>query len=350
MTPEPNTGSLGEYLRGERERRGITIEQVASATKIGVKLLHALEGDQFGELPAKPFIRGFVTSYARFIGLNPSEVLTRFAEFIDRKSQERPVRDAGHSGYAFERREGDNSRTMLWMIMGGIGVIGGVALLFMKPSHRSGTHLDKLKKAHAPTAAVSAVAPSSPSPIPSEAAVAMAPTGSPVPAASAPAVPVTTVPVTTTPVTTAPAPAASPTAQVAAAATPAPSPSASLAPGEKPDALNSGVNLKPAQIKHKLILKATEDVRIRYQVDERPVMSFILREGRILVLRAEREVRFQATRANALTLNYNSSGEKPIEGSKYLTTRQGDPTLLFPMQLADSVQDPFPGTRPLTGR
>ena len=70
--------TLGEFLRHERERRGMTIEQVASATKINVRMLHALEADHFAELPAKPFVRGFVTSYCRFIGLTPKEILTRF--------------------------------------------------------------------------------------------------------------------------------------------------------------------------------------------------------------------------------------------------------------------------------
>src|SRR4051812_2513019 len=96
--------SLGEYLRHEREQRGITIEQVASATKIGVRLLHALEADHYVELPAKPFIRGFVTSYCRFIGLDPKEILVRFADYIEDRVTDRPARDAGHSGYAFEKR------------------------------------------------------------------------------------------------------------------------------------------------------------------------------------------------------------------------------------------------------
>src|ERR1700733_2943944 len=106
MTSEKDI-SLGEFLRHERERRGITIEQVASATKVGVRTLHALEADHFAELPAKPFIRGFVTSYCRFIGLDAKEVLSRFDSFIDKKASDRPNREAGHSGYAFEKKDGE---------------------------------------------------------------------------------------------------------------------------------------------------------------------------------------------------------------------------------------------------
>src|SRR5689334_3027864 len=97
--------TLGELLRQERERRGMTVEQVASATKVGSRLLHSLEGDHYAELPAKPFVRGFVISYCRFLGLDSKEVLAKYAEFIAEKANDRIKRDAGHSGYAFEKRD-----------------------------------------------------------------------------------------------------------------------------------------------------------------------------------------------------------------------------------------------------
>src|SRR3989338_692112 len=90
----------GEFLRQEREKRGLTIDQVASATKVGIKTLHALEADLYAELPAKPFIRGFVTAYCRFLGLSPSEVLSQFGDYVAAKLKERPTRSSGHSGYA----------------------------------------------------------------------------------------------------------------------------------------------------------------------------------------------------------------------------------------------------------
>lgn len=155
MTQE-NNPSLGQFLREERERRGVTIEQVASATKIGIRQLHALEADQYSDLPAKPFIRGFVISYSRFIGIDHKEVLVRFSSFLDEKTQERPNRDAGHSGYVFEKREGEQSRTILGVVMGGFVIMGALVILFLKPSlhTRHGSSLDKLRAVH-PTPAAS---------------------------------------------------------------------------------------------------------------------------------------------------------------------------------------------------
>jgi cytoskeletal protein RodZ len=154
MTSEKEM-SLGEFLRHERELRGITIEQVASATKVGVRTLHSLEADQYVELPAKPFVRGFVTSYCRFIGLDAKEVVSKFDQFITVKSTEqRPRKDSGHSGYAFEKRDGDQqSRTFLFFAIFGFILIGGITMLIFKPSlhsRRHKSHIEKLKAAHSP--------------------------------------------------------------------------------------------------------------------------------------------------------------------------------------------------------
>ena len=149
MTPEPNNQStLGEFLRQEREKKGISLDQVSSETKIAVRVLQYLEKDEYQHLPAKPFIRGFIISYARFLELNPREILLQYKEFIDQKCKERPDREKGLSGYAFERKEGEgNQQLMLWLILGAFVLVGGVVLAIVKPSfkHRRG-HGDRLKQ------------------------------------------------------------------------------------------------------------------------------------------------------------------------------------------------------------
>ncbi len=335
-----NPLSLGEFLRQEREKRGYTIEQVASASKIGVKTLLHLESDHYVDLPAVPFIRGFVTSYARFIGLDPKEVLTKYASFIEQKSKERPDREGGHSGYAFEKREGEQtSRTILGVTMGVFVVIAGVGFVFFKPArHHRSSQVEKLRTVHgapspsaSPSVGLTAVV-ASPAPL--------AATASPVPA-----------PVVTTAAAT-PAPLASPTHSplpkvLQVAVTPSPTPSATES---APDPLNSGVNLKKDQIKHKMVLKAQESVWVRYQADERPVMQFILKKDKALVLRAERMIKLQVGNPSVITFSYNQSPIKLVEKSKNITTRQGDPTLMFPTEGIEKIQEPFPNSKPLSSR
>ena len=72
--PAPSTG-LGATLRSERERKGLTLEQVASVTKLRVKIVEALESERWVDLPQSVFVRGFIRSYASFLGLEGKELL-----------------------------------------------------------------------------------------------------------------------------------------------------------------------------------------------------------------------------------------------------------------------------------
>lgn len=79
-TPGP---SFGEELRKEREIRGISLAEIAEATKVSKRFLGAIEKDDFDTLPAPVFTRGFVREYARYLGLNAEEMVTRYAHYLD---------------------------------------------------------------------------------------------------------------------------------------------------------------------------------------------------------------------------------------------------------------------------
>lgn len=70
--------SFGEDLRREREIRGISLKEIADATKISKRFLEALEHNDHKTLPAPVFTRGFVREYARYVGLNAEEMVTRY--------------------------------------------------------------------------------------------------------------------------------------------------------------------------------------------------------------------------------------------------------------------------------
>ncbi len=71
-------GSFGERLRREREMRGITLEEIAEATKIGSRSLRALEQEQFEKLPGGIFNKGFVRAYARFLGIDEEQAVADY--------------------------------------------------------------------------------------------------------------------------------------------------------------------------------------------------------------------------------------------------------------------------------
>ncbi|MGO9075367.1 MAG: helix-turn-helix domain-containing protein [Terriglobales bacterium] len=72
--------SFGEKLKLEREKRKITLEQISVSTKIGTRMLQALEEDKFGQLPGGIFNKGFVRAYSRCVGLDEDQTVAEYLE------------------------------------------------------------------------------------------------------------------------------------------------------------------------------------------------------------------------------------------------------------------------------
>jgi cytoskeletal protein RodZ len=68
--------SLGEYLKKERELRGVTIEEIANITRISSRFIQALENDDFKNLPSDVFVKGFLRAYTKCVGIDPNEVIS----------------------------------------------------------------------------------------------------------------------------------------------------------------------------------------------------------------------------------------------------------------------------------
>ena len=75
-----SSDSIGPYLLKARETQGLSLNQVASLTRIQSKFLQALENEEFQVLPEQVFTRGFVRTYARSLGLDEEDALRRFTE------------------------------------------------------------------------------------------------------------------------------------------------------------------------------------------------------------------------------------------------------------------------------
>jgi cytoskeleton protein RodZ len=71
-------GEFGDRLRQEREKRGITLNEISESTKISRRRLEALENEEFDLLPGGVFNRGFVRSYARHIGIDPEQAVAEY--------------------------------------------------------------------------------------------------------------------------------------------------------------------------------------------------------------------------------------------------------------------------------
>ncbi|MFZ0268809.1 helix-turn-helix domain-containing protein, partial [Caulobacter sp.] len=81
---------IGSALRAAREFRGLTLQEVADATRIRQSYVGALEGLRLDELPSRPFTIGYVKSYANMLGLDGEAAVARFK--VDVPDDSEPLR------------------------------------------------------------------------------------------------------------------------------------------------------------------------------------------------------------------------------------------------------------------
>jgi len=74
--------TFGPRLRAERERRGISLDTIASVTKVSADLWDGLERNDFSRWPSGIFARAFVRDYARAIGVDADEVVNEFCRLF----------------------------------------------------------------------------------------------------------------------------------------------------------------------------------------------------------------------------------------------------------------------------
>jgi cytoskeletal protein RodZ len=104
---------LGSYLRRARELRALTLGDVATAIKVPRSSLEQLEKGALACLPAEVFVRGFIRSYARKVGVAETEPLALYEKALKARNEAtrveaaRPVVDPVIAGIATdEDREG----------------------------------------------------------------------------------------------------------------------------------------------------------------------------------------------------------------------------------------------------
>ena len=79
--------TLGQMLRQERELRDIPLDRIEQATRIRSAQLRAIEDDRLDALPAEAYARGFVRTYAEYLGLNGDDAVAIFNEQWNRSAR-----------------------------------------------------------------------------------------------------------------------------------------------------------------------------------------------------------------------------------------------------------------------
>jgi cytoskeleton protein RodZ len=115
---------IGNSLREARERQGLEYPQIELATKIRAKYIRALEDEHFEVLPTGTYIKGFLRSYAEFLGLDGQLYVDEYnsrnvVESFDDMPQRRPPR----------RHDRSVEKKVVLLALGGIAALTGLVIV-----------------------------------------------------------------------------------------------------------------------------------------------------------------------------------------------------------------------------
>lgn len=135
--------SFGAKLKQQREQRGITLDEISSSTKIGTRMLHALEEDHFDQLPGGIFNKGFIRAYARCVDLDEDQMVADYLAFTNGTSEpEGQVKSVAPPVEVREEVVREPAASLPWgvitvlLLVGALGfAVWGVYTRGAKPGH-----------------------------------------------------------------------------------------------------------------------------------------------------------------------------------------------------------------------
>lgn len=113
MRDDQDTLSFGRYLQAIRLEKKISLEQVAKQTRIGLSTLRLLEQEDYDQLPAEVFVKGFLRAYAAAVGADGDEAVRRY------ESRLGVVQKIAESAAAAGKPE----TRLGWKLIGSIGLL-----------------------------------------------------------------------------------------------------------------------------------------------------------------------------------------------------------------------------------
>ncbi|MET9778051.1 RodZ domain-containing protein [Streptomyces sp. NPDC006367] len=169
--------SVGRVLQQARIAAGLTVDDISSATRVRIAIVHAIEADDFGPCGGDVYARGHIRALAKAVGLDPAELLAQY----EREHGSRPSPTPAAPLFEAERirpeRRGPNWTAA--MVAAIVAVIGFVGFTFVKGD--DGGSEVSVAEGSQPSAGKSASPtaepkkPAAPEPAPTDSAIAAAP-------------------------------------------------------------------------------------------------------------------------------------------------------------------------------
>jgi cytoskeletal protein RodZ len=285
--------SFGAQLKQERERKGVTLEDISLTTKIGTRMLRALEEEHFDQLPGGIFNKGFIRAYARCLGMDEEQAIADYLVATGvTPSAKKSENDEAPILEPPSREETPTTAGVPWGTFAVVLLI--VALGFAAWGFYSRESEKEASESTSPAPRATAANPSSTS----SPATAEQPQPEQKPAESADSSATTSHPI-------------EPPVATAVATQPIPSPAVSPAP---PTSANSQPQPPvPSNAPLLLVIKAREDSWLSVSVDGEIVTRALLTAPAQKSIRAQNEIVIKAGNVGALDFEFN--GRKlPTQG------------------------------------
>src|SRR5207249_2500305 len=134
VMPNRNEGAglpIGQVLKRTRSRQKVDIRTVEAETKVRIKYLRALENEEWDVLPGPAYAKGFLRTYAQFLGLDGDALVDEYR---------RTVEAAMHADHAFgfgepvlerRRRPGGEPRRNWAVRLWALGALGAAAVILL---------------------------------------------------------------------------------------------------------------------------------------------------------------------------------------------------------------------------
>lgn len=302
--------SVGPHLRELRDRRGVSLEEIARVTRVGRSYLEAIETGRFETLPAPVFTRGFIRAYCQALGESADEALARYDNRGgEARTDSAPVRTPapGHSPLE-PRGRGPVLVSFVLLVVLGVALFAVTLALQagrdLKPDRRAEPARSELPPAERLTSTAPgnpADAASTPQPVASPPAAGLPPV-SPPPAGDGRAV------ATATPSAVAP-PTALPERPAAA-----PPVAAGTAPGNQRAAMR-------ATAPYRLIARTTQSTWIRVRTEDGHSSEETIPAGQMREWISNRRFTIAIGNAGGVTIELNGVALPSLGGSGVVIPR-----------------------------
>jgi cytoskeleton protein RodZ len=152
---------IGTTLREARVRRNLTLQQVEEDTKIRVKYVQAMENEDFDIMPGPTYVKGFLRTYAEYLGLDPDVIIGEYRSREPRGTQRVHEEPFGGVSTLGKPRSHRGRNTIVFVAVVCLLVLGVIWFL-----GRNGSPEDQLPTKPSDLGLTSTSPTASPSPIP----------------------------------------------------------------------------------------------------------------------------------------------------------------------------------------